>query len=136
MRKIFGEDSFFNKEMAKFYKAQDEYVYNEMSMAIKKYMPTVVFDREKLERWVKLCVKLDNIDNTDLIDMATQKKFKELKDQLALTEKALELACEEYSKLYCEHYCHRKPCGECENGDYKFFKSNFIEEVKEMMKSE
>lgn len=76
--KIFGEDNFFNKEMAKFYKAQDEYVYNEMSMAIKTYMPTVVFDREKLERWVKLCVKLDNIDKSDLIDMAIQKKFSEL----------------------------------------------------------
>lgn len=63
-------------------------------------------------------------------------KTTDLKKQLALTEKALELACKEYSKLYCEHYCHRKPCDECENGDYKFFKSNFIEEAKEMMKSE
>ena len=101
MAKIFGEDNFFNKEMAKFYKAQDEYIYNEMSMAIKTYMPTVVFDREKLERWVKLCVKLDNIDNTDLINIATQKKFEELKDKLALTEKALELACEDMECNCC-----------------------------------
>lgn len=140
--KIFGEDSFFNKEMATFYKAQDEYVYNEMSMAIKTYMPTVVFDREKLERWVNLCVKLDNIDKSDLIDMATQKKFAELKDQIILTEKALELACKEYSKLYCWHHCSYDKekagfvCDCCENGDYKFFKDNFLEQAKEMMKSE
>ena len=134
--KIFGEDNFFNKEMAKFYKAQDEYVYNEMSMAIKKYMPTVVFDREKLERWVKLCVKLDNIDKSDLIDMATQKKFAELKDQLALTEKALELACKEITGS-CE-YCSYKTRIECPveanclDEKINYFKTK----AKEMMKSE
>ena len=122
MATIFGEENFFNKEMAKLYKAQDEYIYNEMSIAIKTYMPTVVFDREKLEKWVKLCVKLDNIDNTDLIDMATQKKFEELKDQLALTEKALE-------KSYEYHKKHSTPA----DWIYHISKEEY---VKEMMKSE
>lgn len=73
-----------------------------------------------------VCDKLNS--QSDLIE--------DLERQLALTEKALELACEEYSKLYCEHYCHREPCEECENGDYKFFKDSFLEQAKEMMKSE
>ena len=146
--KIFGEDSFFNKQMATVYKAQDEYVYNEMSMAIKTYMPTVVFDREKLERWVNLCLKLDNIDNSDLIDMATQKKFAELKDQLALTEKALELACKWINDtqemdsdcpIYADCFRVEKDCDnwDCENCDCsKFAIEHFKTKAKEMMKSE
>lgn len=57
--------------------------------------------------------------------------------KVALTYKqALKLVCQEYSKLYCKHYCHREPCEACENGDYKFFKYNFLEQAEEMMKSE
>lgn len=135
--KIFGEDSFFNKQMATVYKAQDEYVYNEMSMAIKTYMPTVVFDREKLERWVNLCLKLDDIDNSDLIDMATAKKFKELKQQLSLTEKALELACEDVGCDVCP--LDETICASIlgtENGCRKAIAKYYLEEAKEMMKSE
>lgn len=145
MKTIFGEDNFFDKEMAKFYKAQDEYVYNEMSMAIKTYMPTVVFDRDKLERWVKLCVKLDNIDNTDLINIATQKKFEELKDKLALTEKALELACEilrnftgncpyDQFNLDMPNDCDEQ----CEEQMKRYFcwDKYLVNRAKEMMKSE
>ena len=147
MRTIFGEENFFNKEMAKLYKAQDECVLNEMSIAIKTYMPTVVFDREKLERWVKLCIKLDNIDNTDLISMATAKKFEELKDQLALTEKALELACKnskfEDACEYCAYIGEleiTKDCPRWCETDEKFFVTQamgyFKEQAKEIMKSE
>lgn len=51
--------------------------------------------------------------------------------RIAYLERAYELVCKEHSKLYCEYYCHKEPCGACENGDYMFFKDNFIELVKE-----
>lgn len=130
--KIFGEDNFFNKEMAKLYKAQDEVYFNEMSMTIKTYMPTIVFDREKLEKWVRLCIRLDDIDNTDLIDMATAKKFQELKEKLSLTEKALELACEAVDCDVCPLY--ETIC--TEGGCSKALAKCYLEEAKEMMQSE
>lgn len=93
----------------------------EMSEDIEK----IINEREK--HWFD---KMKDID----------KKCGILLDQLALTEKALELACKEYSKLYCWHYCSYDKenegfvCDCCENGDYKFFKDNFLVTSKEMMK--
>jgi hypothetical protein len=110
-----------------------------MSMAIKTYMPTVVFDREKLERWVKLCVKLDNIDNTDLINMATAKKFEELKYRLSLTEKALELACERvkyFEELQDKEMGHFELFGYDTDYDLQAIIEQYKDQAKEMMKSE
>jgi lipid II:glycine glycyltransferase (peptidoglycan interpeptide bridge formation enzyme) len=63
-------------------------------------------------------------------------KCKLLKDQLALTEKALELACKELRDNSCMQ-CNS--CNRFEMCDYvlsTYPASYFIEEAKEMMKSE
>ena len=61
---------------------------------------------------------------------------KELQDQLALTEKALELACKELRDISCMQ-CNS--CNRLEMCNYvlsTYPSSYFIEEAKEMMKSE
>lgn len=71
--------------------------------------------------------------NKEIVDICVNVilEREELKKQLKVSDDALELVCKEHSKLYCEHYCHKEPCGQCENGDYMFFKDNFLEIAKE-----
>lgn len=91
---IFGEESFFDKCMVEIYEAENKYIYDKFSSAIKVAMPNVKINEERLVKWVNLCLKLDNIDKSDLIEMATQKKFADLQHRLDVAEKALELACD------------------------------------------
>lgn len=91
--------------------------------------------------------RFDFMDNQEFMPLPTvcallndnEKKYDKLAKKLAIVGKALELACEEYSKLYCWHHCSYDKektgfvCGCCENGDYKFFKDNFLEMAKEII---
>lgn len=60
------------------------------------------------------------------------RKITELKDQLALTEKALELACDKLAYKYCFQMGEDAFCGDCKPCLIDYFK----EQAKEMMKSE
>ena len=67
------------------------------------------------------------------LDMSVQQR---LQDQLALTEKALELACEKCLSFPCSEYCGTRD--ECETCYYKetYTPEKFKTKAKEMMKSE
>lgn len=77
------------------------------------------------------------------LDLSIHKKYQ---DQLALTEKALELACERLKNLYCSDYCG-KLCDdwgvteedlkqECKLYYKCWNKDCILEQAKEIMKSE
>ena len=73
----------------------------------------VDIDEKRLERWVKLCLKLEHIDEQDLVDIATHKKFMELnkeiadlKKQLDIYKQAYYMACREIEIL--EELRHKK----------------------------
>ena len=55
----------------------------------------------------------------------------DLEKENIILKNALEYLAKEYTKLYCEHYCKIKTCGQCENGDYNFVIDNCIQQAKE-----
>lgn len=100
MSTIFGEESFIDKAMISIIeergKAIDNVIYDEIA-GVAKYelpMPNIIIDRERVKKWLILCSKLENIEHTDLVNMATAKKFEEKNKEIKLLKKALELASE------------------------------------------
>lgn len=100
MSTIFGEESFIDKAMISIIeergKAIDNVIYDEIA-GVAKYelpMPNIIIDRERVKKWLTLCSKLENIEHTDLVNMATAKKFEEKNKEIKLLKKALELASE------------------------------------------
>ena len=87
---IFGEEHFFDKLMVEVYESTNKYVYDKFSGAVKVAMPHVEIDEERLKRWINLCLKLDDIDKSDLIDMATRKKFMEQQDTINKLKREIE----------------------------------------------
>ena len=113
---IFGEESFFDKHMVKIYEATNKYVYDKFSSAIKVAMPQVEINEERLKRWINLCLKLENIEQSELIDMATQKRFLELKHKLEEKERQVSVYAKEIGFLdnriknlkdSCDYYMER-----------------------------
>ena len=84
--------SFIDKEMVKLAYQQDLVVEDEMVKAILRVGVDV--DKERLQKWLDLCVKLEAIDESTQIDIAISKKFKELHDR------------EQYLKRELEQYEH------------------------------
>ena len=100
MSTIFGEESFIDKAMVSIIeergKAIDNLIYDEIA-GVAKYelpMPNIIIDRERVKKWLILCSKLENIEHTNLVNMATAKKFEEKNKEIKLLKKALELASE------------------------------------------
>ena len=123
--------------------------FNISKTELVKYIAIVGTNKENIKDYAlnvncAVCIKQNGfiVDYVACMINDKDRKITELKDQIALTEKVLELACKEYSKLYCWHHCSYDKeeaefvCDCCENGDYKFFKDNLLEMAKEMMKSE
>ena len=77
---IFGEENFIDKEMV----AMSENIETALIDDIYKTTLQIRFDidKRKLEKWLMFCAKLENIEETELIDMATKKKIADLKDEL------------------------------------------------------
>jgi hypothetical protein len=125
---------------------QDEYILGELNNKIKIVMGLDI-EPKRLEKWVKQSMFIETFSVEKLRDFATGKmvrnvlndkdnEIQELKDQIALTEKALELACKEITDS-CE-YCSYKTMPDCPieanclDEKINYFKT----EAKEMMKSE
>lgn len=117
---IFGEKSFIDMGI-QLIEAQEKYIYDEISKTISVAFPQVVIDKERLEKWINFCLKLENIEETDLIDIATQKKICDLKSQLSLTEKQC--------ILMAQHIRQDLKCDDTEDEIYKYFKEKAIEEL-------
>lgn len=83
MAKIFNCENFLNSSMIKIIEERgnmiDNIIYDEIE-GIAKYeikMPTILINKEKVKEWLILCGKLENIEHSELIDIATKKKFEE-----------------------------------------------------------
>ena len=108
---VFGEASFIDKQMVKIIKKSETLMEDGVLKAIHSF--AVDIDEKRLERWVKLCLKLEHIDEQDLVDIATHKKFMELnkeiadlKKQLDIYKQAYYMACREIEIL--EELRHKK----------------------------
>lgn len=85
---IFGEENFIDKKMV----AISENIETALIDDIYKTTLQIRFDinKQKLERWLRFCAKLENIEQTELIDMATKKKIADLKHELDQLNQQLE----------------------------------------------
>lgn len=127
---IFGEESFMIPNMV------EQLYHKEM-----EFRDDVLFgriacdfnlDKEKVKRQLELCNKLENIDKTDLIDMATKKKLLDKDYEIKVLQKALELACDLIKSIaiVAQSYSLEEP--NCNVKDVEYFK----QQAKEMMENE
>lgn len=68
----------------------DDYVFDELTNTIKRII-NIDINEEKVKSWVTLCIELDNIDKSDLIDLATKKKFAEKDKEIEDLKNSLQL---------------------------------------------
>lgn len=109
--KFFEEPSFIDKQMVKIINKSETLIEDGVLNAIHSF--AVDIDEKRLERWVKLCLKLEHIDEQELVNIATHKKFMELhkeiadlKKQLDIYKQAYYMACREVEIL--EEIRHKK----------------------------
>lgn len=93
MSKIFGEKHFIDNTMIDliedYNNKLDGIVFDEMAKTIKYKMSEIKVDEQKLRDWVSLCMKLENIDKSDLIDIAVKKKFADKDDEIRELQKQM-----------------------------------------------
>lgn len=109
--KIFGEPGFIDKHMVRVAYDTKTFTEDGISKAIQRVAVDV--DEERIKRWINLCLKLEHIDEQDLVDIATHKKFMELHKEIANIKRQLDtykqayyLACREIEIL--EEIRHQK----------------------------
>lgn len=105
---IFGESGFLDGSMIQIAGMHEQEILKEILKEIYKttFKIGVKIDEEKLKKWIELCFKLENIDQTELIDFASRKKFAEKDQQLKqqdteilLLKKALMIATKRANRL-------------------------------------
>lgn len=81
---IFGEENFIIKDMVtEINNKLDNVIIDNLTNTIKYVLPEIQINHEKVKRWAMLCSRLENIEETELVNMATKKKITDLKDELA-----------------------------------------------------
>ena len=80
---IFGEENFIIKDMVtEINNKLDNVIIDNLTNTIKYVLPEIQINHEKVKRWAMLCSRLENIEETELVNMATKKKITDLKDEL------------------------------------------------------
>lgn len=92
---LFGCESLLPNFINQYNKAVDSYIYDKVSGAIRYAMPEIHIDRDKLVKWVNMCIKLDNIDKEASLSLAIQRKFEEKDRKIEILEHALRTAIRE-----------------------------------------
>lgn len=95
MSKIFGEEHFIEQDMVSIVYSEvsnkiDKMVFDKMQQTIHCQFPEIKINEDKLRKWVLLCNNLENIEYSELVDIATQKKLSNLKQQLEEKNKEIE----------------------------------------------
>lgn len=81
---IFGEENFIIKDMVtEINNKLGNVIIDNLTNTIKYVLPEIQINHEKVKRWAMLCSRLENIEETELVNMATKKKITDLKDELA-----------------------------------------------------
>lgn len=107
MATIFGEEHFIDKTMVRFYQMQEDLIITNLEDCAKeiKFNYDIVVDKEKLRKWLTLCSRLENIDQSILIDMATKKKFAEKDEEIETLKQALLLMAQQLNEVYDKECC-------------------------------
>ena len=74
------QNDFFPKDMINVIQQQrDNFIYNEMLNSISCNLGMAVdINKDKLKRWVNMCIHLENIPNDERVDIAIKHKINKL----------------------------------------------------------
>ena len=95
---IFGEESFIIPNLAREFINQTVEYRNDKFIG--KIACDFLIDKDKVKRQLELCARLENIDKTDLIDIATKKKLADKDYEIKVLQKALKLACNKIGDMF------------------------------------
>lgn len=79
---LFGCESILPNFISKVNESYDNYCFNKVVDEIKITMPEIIIDRPKLEKWVNMCVRLENIDKETRDELGFKMKLAEKDQQL------------------------------------------------------
>lgn len=127
MSTIFGEKHFIDPEMilmsqrVEYEKQLKKELVGDVYKATIKYGFEV--NKEKLKKWLELCAKLEKIEYSDLIDIATQKRFADVKEaadkKLDEYKRAIQLMAKELANTLEERgECACRICSANDQNDY------------------
>lgn len=69
-------NGFIDKEMARIYHSQDmQFIDGALKASVRFGFD---FNEERIKKWLEFCNKMDNVDKTDLVDIAIRNKFESL----------------------------------------------------------
>lgn len=104
---IFGEEHFLDETMVRIYQAKEDFIISKLEDCANEisFKYDAVVDKEKLRKWLILCSRLENIDQSTLIDMATKKKFAEKDEEIETLKQALfDMALQLQQVYYSESF--------------------------------
>lgn len=76
---------FIDKKMAEIYHSQDMEFINGILKASVRF--GFKFDEERIKHWLEFCNKMNNIDKTDIENIAISNKFAELNKKIDMLER-------------------------------------------------
>ena len=128
MSTIFGEKHFIDPEMilttqrVEYEKQLNKAMVGDVYKATIKYGFAV--NKAKLKKWLELCAKLEKIEYSDLIDMATKKRFADVKEaadkKLDEYKMAMQLMAKELTNIIIKERgeCACRICSANDQNDY------------------
>lgn len=82
---------FIDREMIFVGTQYEKCVFEELGKAVLNLKIGVHIDEERLKKWIKMCLELENIDKTLLIDMAIKQKFEEKDKEIERLHKIIDI---------------------------------------------
>lgn len=79
---LFGCESILPNFISKLNSDYNNYYFDKITNEIKVIMPEIIIDRPKLEKWVNMCVRLENIDKETRDELGFKMKLAEKDQQL------------------------------------------------------
>ena len=102
--KVCGQDHFIDRSMIHII----EYGVQKLTDGV--YQQAVEYglnvDKEKLAKWLEFCAKLECIDETELVDLATKRKFAEKDSRI----ESLETRCKNQAEWIANNNIKAKNC--------------------------
>ena len=87
---LFGCESILPNFISKVNESYDNYCFNKVVDEIKITMPEIIIDRPKLEKWVNMCICLENIDKEAREELGFKMKLAQKDEQIASLENKIE----------------------------------------------
>lgn len=128
---IFGNESFFDKNMVQLYEdAKKNVIIDRINEQIQLHFNIdAQIDKERLRKWINLCLRLENIEESELIKIATRMRINKLKKQVFELKEELKETYIMTKNITCNNILE-KLAEDIPNIDY-YKAKNIVEMIKE-----